>query len=338
MADVKPLKLVDQGGGAGRLEEFGAGDRVPAENLPATEWAAETVSQAEAEAGTATTRRAWTAQRVRQAIAAWWNGVSSAWGRGFVASANASAGRTALELGNAATRAVQTSPTDTTAGALMAVGAFGLGGENVLITNANLNTLSKTGFYMGQNLINAPLASGEWFYVLHQEHGWSGYSSQIAIDLISNTPKTYQRQKTAGTWYPWCEVFNTRNILGPVSRSAGIPTGAIIERGSNANGEYVRFADGTQICTNHFFSIPARSIANSSLFRTANVTWTFPANFIINPVCGGKPVLGDSAANGWFGLGNEADGSLTSTSFAIHGATPTSTSGIAALFAIGRWY
>lgn len=32
------------------------------------EWVAETVSQAEAESGTATTRRAWTAQRVRQAI------------------------------------------------------------------------------------------------------------------------------------------------------------------------------------------------------------------------------------------------------------------------------
>lgn len=38
----------------------------------AREWAASTVSQAEAEAGTATTRRAWTAQRVFQAIAAWW--------------------------------------------------------------------------------------------------------------------------------------------------------------------------------------------------------------------------------------------------------------------------
>lgn len=38
----------------------------------AREWTASTVSQAEAEAGTATTRRAWTAQRVFQAIAAWW--------------------------------------------------------------------------------------------------------------------------------------------------------------------------------------------------------------------------------------------------------------------------
>jgi hypothetical protein len=42
------------------------------------EWTATTVSQAEAEAGTETTRRAWTAQRVRQAIAAWWVSVSAA--------------------------------------------------------------------------------------------------------------------------------------------------------------------------------------------------------------------------------------------------------------------
>ena len=42
--------------------------------------------------------------------------------------------------------------------------------------------------------------------------------------------------------------YGKNNILGTVSQSAGVPTGAVIERGSNANGEYVRFADGTQIC------------------------------------------------------------------------------------------
>lgn len=117
MADVKPLKLVDQGAGVGRLAEFEAGDTLPKAALPALsaadvgavaagdprlsdarEWSAETVAQAEAEAGTATTRRAWTAQRVRQAIVAWWGSVSSVWGRGFVASADAAAGRTALSV------------------------------------------------------------------------------------------------------------------------------------------------------------------------------------------------------------------------------------------------
>lgn len=41
----------------------------------AREWTASTVSQAEAEAGSATTRRAWTAERVWQAVAAWWRTV-----------------------------------------------------------------------------------------------------------------------------------------------------------------------------------------------------------------------------------------------------------------------
>ena len=42
------------------------------------EWTADTVEQAEAEAGTATIRRAWTAERVRQAITAWWDSISIA--------------------------------------------------------------------------------------------------------------------------------------------------------------------------------------------------------------------------------------------------------------------
>lgn len=38
----------------------------------ARDWSAATVSKAESEAGTGTTRRAWTAERVRQGVAAWW--------------------------------------------------------------------------------------------------------------------------------------------------------------------------------------------------------------------------------------------------------------------------
>lgn len=41
------------------------------------EWSEATVSQAEAEGGIASTRRAWTSQRVRQAINAWWQLVTS---------------------------------------------------------------------------------------------------------------------------------------------------------------------------------------------------------------------------------------------------------------------
>jgi len=64
------------------------------------EWTAATVDQAEAEAGTATTRRAWTSQRVRQAAAAWWQTASSTLGRTLANIADAAAGRAALGLGN----------------------------------------------------------------------------------------------------------------------------------------------------------------------------------------------------------------------------------------------
>ena len=67
----------------------------------AREWTADTVDQAEAEAGTETTRRAWTAQRVRQAIAAWWTGASTAAGRALVTAVDAAAQRTALALSSA---------------------------------------------------------------------------------------------------------------------------------------------------------------------------------------------------------------------------------------------
>lgn len=57
------------------------------------EWTADTVTQADAEAGTSTTRTAWTAQRVRQAIAAWWNTVGTTVGQAILNLANPSATR-----------------------------------------------------------------------------------------------------------------------------------------------------------------------------------------------------------------------------------------------------
>jgi hypothetical protein len=69
------------------------------------EWSATTISQAEAEAGTATTRRAFTAQRIFQAAAAWWAATASTTGQALATAANAAAARTTLGLGSAATAA-----------------------------------------------------------------------------------------------------------------------------------------------------------------------------------------------------------------------------------------
>jgi hypothetical protein len=71
----------------------------------AREWVALEVTQAEAEAGTATTPRKWTALRVRQAVAGWWAASSSTLGKALATAVDQAAGRSALGLGSAATAA-----------------------------------------------------------------------------------------------------------------------------------------------------------------------------------------------------------------------------------------
>lgn len=65
--------------------------------------------------------------------------------------------------------------------------------------------------------------------------------------------------------------YNKSNILGTVSQSGGVPTGAIIQRGSNVNGEFIRYVDGTQLCT--------RGIQFAG--NVKSYTWTFPAAFFV---------------------------------------------------------
>ena len=71
-------------------------------------------------------------------------------------------------------------------------------------------------------------------------------------------------------------VYAKNNILGTVSQSGGVPTGAIIESGSNANGEYVKYADGTMLC---FVSLSYATIAAVS----QDENYTFPATFAALP-------------------------------------------------------
>jgi hypothetical protein len=77
------LPLITAAGGVITTGSFGTAPNTFCEGSDSRlsnsrEWTASTIDQAEAEAGTATTRRAWTAQRVRQAITSWWSTVTDA--------------------------------------------------------------------------------------------------------------------------------------------------------------------------------------------------------------------------------------------------------------------
>lgn len=111
----------------------------------------------------------------------------------------------------------------------------------------------------------------------------SGYSAAGAPEPV----RAIRTRASDGTWGPWRRVLTTGSILGAVAQSGGVPTGAIIERGSNANGEFVRFADGTQICTRREVGLGVvATAAIGGMYRDSTVSaWTFPAAFSVAPSC-----------------------------------------------------
>lgn len=75
------------------------------------------------------------------------------------------------------------------------------------------------------------------------------------------------------------------NDVGPgfsdlLSSGTGMPTGAVIERGSTVNGDYIRFADGTQICTAEI-DVDINTSAGA-------VVHTFPQAFVEKPTSSGS--------------------------------------------------
>ena len=128
-------------------------------------------------------------------------------------------------------------------------------------------------------------------------------------------------------------AFRRGTLLGTVSQSAGVPTGAVIERGSNANGEYVRFADGTQICISQFTGALSPSAYGSGGIYKSQFTWTQPASFV-----GVAAVYASGVDNGAQGWGGGVTASGTSVDVSWFSTTPTiSITGIV-LLAIGRWF
>lgn len=81
-------------------------------------------------------------------------------------------------------------------------------------------------------------------------------------------------------------TYHSRNILGAVAHSDGVPTGAIIERGSNANGEYVRFADGTQICIVGKTVQVITSAVGGGFECGTQGPFNYPAAWLANPSAG----------------------------------------------------
>ena len=121
----------------------------------------------------------------------------------------------------------------------------------------------------------------------------------------------------------------------PRTRIVGaLSAGAVIESGDNANGNYVRFADGTQIC----WGKVNYGVVSVSQDDSVHTEWIFPAAFIDADVI----VVGEStgyASNRFVTsvLSVGAEGAVTG-SFSIQNTSWNLTGTTYYLYvAIGRW-
>lgn len=130
--------------------------------------------------------------------------------------------------------------------------------------------------------------------------------------------------------------YGPGNLLGTVGLSGSIPNGAVIERGGNSNGQYVRFADGTQICHRE---IPSQNVSATSqlngFHRSDIQAYDLPRDFFAPPACS----ISRSTPGG-YGLISEI-GYTNTDGWRVRFMAPASfsntSSGILTLMAVGRW-
>ena len=108
----------------------------------------------------------------------------------------------------------------------------------------------------------------------------------------------------------------------------------ITESGENANGRYVKFDDGTQICWS-FIDLGSISITSAlgALYGTSDLTWYLPSVFISPPVFVGT-TYGEFITGYIAGIGTRED-RITYRIVNIRSHSPDIARAL--MIAIGRW-
>jgi len=105
------------------------------------------------------------------------------------------------------------------------------------ISGTDLDTLTTPGFYDGDNLANAPNGNSNWFYIEVQRHSQNNnWVCQRATALNHSNYATWVRNRSAGVWQPWRQVWDSQTF-DPASKlnvSGGSLTGSLLVTSSLA--------------------------------------------------------------------------------------------------------
>ncbi len=120
----------------------------------------------------------------------------------------------------------QQNTTDTTAGRLQLVGAFGWNGGNVTVLAAgtDANTVTTPGAYMFPNGGTSLHAATPYPYMLVFRHSNTSYIKQLAFNLLDNAFAI--RTRNNGTWSAWDIQFGSQNVSTYMQSFLGVANSA----------------------------------------------------------------------------------------------------------------
>jgi hypothetical protein len=200
-------------------------------------------------------------------------------------------------------------------------------GANV-VTDAN-EAVDSGEYWVGGDALNIPIAASGQIIV------WSSFSfakSQIFVRL--NTGQLWYRAMTAaGTFTAWKPFLFRDDIVATVSQSGGVPTGGIMDAGGNANGSYLRFANGLLICLRSAsLDLDTNAAVGSIYGSSSEFVGTFPATFSNASIS----ISYSTTTSGRWGMGR----AFSATGYALRQWSPAQSATLSGgvMTAIGRWF
>lgn len=208
--------------------------------------------------------------------------------------------------------------------------------------DTNTLQLATTAFVVGQAATVAPVMDsvatvGTSLKYARQDHIHPTDTSRapLASPAFTGTPTAPTAPLSTNTTQLATTAGLRALVLGTVAQTAGTPTGTIFESGSNANGTYVKYADGTMIQRSLVLTPAAATTAAGGIFQGATATtWTFPLVFAVaDVVVHACSTAGDTT---WVAL--QGGGNATSAAARVCAPVSTAGAGTLRMIAFGRWF
>lgn len=140
-------------------------------------------------------------------------------------------------------------------------------GHCINVNNGNANNLTSTGFYVGENIANAPTtAPGAWWYIEVQAMSSDSWVVQIARDLFVQSGSYRTRIMYNGSWGPWSDDLFQSVANGKNSIASAISGKGVAASGSDdfetLSAKIRQISTGIQVAGGQFADGYARTISN----------------------------------------------------------------------------